>query len=98
MTYNERMTLKSTVSGRWGFKSSYSLECCAKRLAEYENTGLSPSEVEELKCPDRVHSKWEICSDGYYPYCKNCHYEPPREAGMTKYCPECGARMDGDKK
>jgi len=68
------------------------------KLADYENTGLSPAEIEELKRSDRVHTKWEICSDGYYPYCKNCHYEPPREAGMTKYCPECGARMDGDKK
>lgn len=40
-----------------------------------------------------VHSKWEISSDGYYPYCKRCKARPSE---MTKYCPECGARMDGD--
>lgn len=40
-----------------------------------------------------VHSKWEISSDGYYPYCKRCKARPLE---MTKYCPECGARMDGD--
>ncbi len=45
---------------------------------------------------DVAHSKWEICSDGYYLYCNNCRYEPPRQVGMTKYCPNCGARMDGD--
>jgi len=41
-----------------------------------------------------VHSKWEINLDGYYPYCQHCKTEPCGGA-MTKYCPECGARMDG---
>ena len=40
-----------------------------------------------------VHSKWEICCDGYYPYCKNCRNEPQGRV-MTKYCPNCGAKMD----
>ena len=40
-----------------------------------------------------VHSKWEICCDGYYPYCLNCKAEPPGRE-MTKYCPNCGAKMD----
>lgn len=39
------------------------------------------------------HSKWEICFDGYYPYCSNCDYEPDK---LTDYCPQCGHRMDGD--
>ena len=41
-----------------------------------------------------IHSKWEICCDGYYPYCLNCRAEPPGRE-MTKYCPNCGAKMDG---
>lgn len=41
-----------------------------------------------------IHSKWEICCDGYYPYCLNCKAEPPGRE-MTKYCPNCGAKMDG---
>ena len=40
-----------------------------------------------------IHSKWEICCDGYYPYCLNCKAEPPGRE-MTKYCPNCGAKMD----
>jgi hypothetical protein len=46
--------------------------------------------------PDKKHthrkSKWEISSDGYYPYCKECGYAPPGR-NMTKYCPGCGTLM-----
>lgn len=39
-----------------------------------------------------IHAKWIINSDGYYPYCSSCKKIP--ECGvMSKYCPECGARM-----
>ena len=41
------------------------------------------------------HAKWEISSDGYYPYCKRCNARP-ENGKMTKYCPSCGAKMDGD--
>ncbi len=43
------------------------------------------------------HGKWEINCDGYYPYCGNCKTEPENGV-MTKYCPECGAKMDGERK
>ena len=46
------------------------------------------------------HAEWEISSDGYYPYCTNCRYEPPWVGGKdmrTPYCPNCGAKMDGGK-
>lgn len=40
---------------------------------------------------------WLICSDGYYPFCSNCLYEPepPRlhEDNRTPYCPNCGYKM-----
>lgn len=38
--------------------------------------------------------KWEICCDGYYPYCSNCKSEPQGRV-MTDFCPNCGVRMDG---
>ena len=41
------------------------------------------------------HGRWEINCDGYYPYCCNCKNEPQGRE-MTLYCPNCGARMDGD--
>ena len=40
-----------------------------------------------------VHGKWIICSDGYYTYCSVCK-EEPSVGVMTKYCPNCGAKMD----
>lgn len=41
----------------------------------------------------REYSTWVISSDGYYLYCESCGYRPPREAGATKFCPECGRDM-----
>lgn len=42
----------------------------------------------------RIIAKWEISSDGYYPYCSNCKNEPKNKE-MTDYCPNCGAKMKG---
>lgn len=42
------------------------------------------------------HGKWLINSDGYYPYCSECKNEPDGRK-MSKHCPNCGAKMDGDK-
>ena len=53
---------------------------------------LPASDVVEVK-----HAKWEINSDGYYPYCVRCKTEP-KNGLMSKYCPECGAVMDGTPK
>ena len=41
---------------------------------------------------------WLINSDGYYPYCSICKYEPQNrvQSSMTKYCPNCGAFMKGE--
>lgn len=38
---------------------------------------------------------WLINSDGYYPYCSICKNEPQNRV-MTKYCPNCGAKMESD--
>lgn len=53
-------------------------------------------EIKEIPAADVapvVHSKWEICCDGYYPYCKRCRNEPQGRV-MTQFCPNCGAKMD----
>ena len=44
--------------------------------------------------PELAH--WIINTDGYYPYCSYCH-EEPTSGIRTKYCPECGRRMEDGK-
>lgn len=39
-------------------------------------------------------AKWEINSDGYYPYCSKCG-EEPKNGIMTDFCPNCGCYMKG---
>ncbi len=51
--------------------------------------------IEEPKA-EVIHAKREISSNGYYPYCSHCKTEP-KNGVMSKYCPECGAKMDGGK-
>lgn len=40
---------------------------------------------------------WLISSDGYYPYCSNCGYEPEPpniyKDNRTPFCPQCGEVM-----
>jgi len=49
----------------------------------------SPAEVAPV-----VHGEWKINCDGYYPFCSECLKEPLE---LSDYCPNCGARMDGEK-
>lgn len=46
-----------------------------------------------IEAQEVVHAKWNINCDGYYPYCSNCK-EEPQGREMTKWCPNCGAKMD----
>lgn len=50
-------------------------------------------EVPAADVKEVVHGKWLINCDGYYPYCSVCT-EEPKGGNMTKYCPNCGAKMD----
>ena len=55
-------------------------------------------QAEEADVEEVVHGEWIISSDGYYPFCSNCRYEPPFVGGRdmrTPRCPKCGAKMDG---
>lgn len=52
---------------------------------------IPAADVQEVR-----HGKWEIDCNGYYPYCSNCKEEPDSGV-MSDYCPNCGARMDGEE-
>lgn len=47
-----------------------------------------PSKQPKQKC-----GRWLISSDGYYPYCSDCKTQP-KDGNMTKFCPNCGIKMD----
>lgn len=88
---------------------SFNLDCKYCPFGEIDTDGIPncnewryKEEAEKLLEGDNVaefqfvsHAKWEISSDGYYPYCKKCNARP-ENGKMTKYCPNCGAKMDGD--
>lgn len=52
------------------------------------------AEIPSADVASVVHGHWKINCDGYYPYCSECLYEPEE---LSNYCPNCGAKMDGDK-
>ena len=41
------------------------------------------------------HGHWIECNYGLTFECSKCKY--PTEYSLTDYCPNCGAKMDGDK-
>ena len=41
------------------------------------------------------HGHWIECNYGLTFECSECKY--PTEYSLTDYCPNCGAKMDGDK-
>ena len=81
-------------------------ECLAKYPTSFANGLLAAADqLNKLPTADVVevrHGEWKICSDGYYPYCSRCVYEPEISTrysnNLTPYCPNCGAKMDGERK
>lgn len=85
------------------------IQCAAKRYCTTSNTpreiGVVTTEylisitdaTDALRklppvTPKQKIGEWHINSDGYYPYCSECK-EEPKNREMTKYCPNCGAKM-----
>ena len=63
------------------------------------------NEVPAVDAVEVVHAKWEFvgqifCDGGYEDIytCSKCHEEFDFAIGkeLTNYCPNCGARMDGE--
>lgn len=84
-------------------KDCFHFEVCdsGRHIGEYIKDDGVYSEGVEKECEtfrnsadvaEIIHAKWEIISDGYYPCCSHCKNEPENGV-MSKYCPECGAKM-----
>lgn len=79
-----------------------------KRLAAYEDTGLTPEEIMEMKMRDEYRTPKEIkhrmcdgcrredCEgcESYYNRCPSCNEGLDRDSGeLFKYCPKCGQAL-----
>ena len=53
---------------------------------------IPPADVEEV-----VHARW-IEDEYAYATCSHCGYEAEYPEEKTPYCPQCGARMEGDQR
>ena len=80
-------------------------------IKEHPNIGLLwKAWIEQLPPvqPERKLGKWiqkskklDLCTDWWYE-CSECGKRPPRsewtsERYLSNYCPNCGARMDGEQ-
>lgn len=71
----------------------------------YQQYFISPTAVEKIPAADVrpvVRGKWIPVTNGRGgSECNQCHaYAPSHQCGVeykSNYCPNCGARMDGDK-
>ena len=74
----------------------WSLAECLNRLSEYENTGLTPDEINALrerdvaKTPEKVSNSGIRYTDDYI--CPNCgkHFTG---TGIAEFCYHCGQRL-----
>lgn len=67
----------------------------------YENPEICTYEINSIPAADVapvVHSYWEhkitSCEENIS-ICHNCKYPVSWFWGLSKYCPNCGAKMDG---
>lgn len=97
----ERMTNKRVNGIKTGYWSPNKKEELVQRLAKYENTGLTPEQVQELKERDTA-KRPDYEGDGYDKegnliydtwICPNCeeHYEVDYD--RYDFCPNCGQKI-----
>lgn len=63
---------------------------CETRSNETEHEAMRAwnTRAEEPAEPKTAH--WDICCDGYYPFCSHCGEATQH---MSRFCPNCGAKM-----
>ena len=67
----------------------------------YENPEICTQEINSIPAADVapvVHSYWEhkiTSREENISICHNCKYPVSWFWGLSKYCPNCGAKMDG---
>ena len=89
--------MKEYIEREAVFKELDSLKADIKlaMLGVYKAVDVSPA----ADVAPVVHGKWNVGSIGVHCYCECSICKQETLAGMrTKYCPNCGAKMDGGNK
>lgn len=92
----ERLTHERCNGIKTGYWSPEKKDELVKALAAYENTGLTPDQIMELKERDTAKTPTEV--DEYFGYfeCPNCGmaiYASDR-LESHKYCLNCGQKLE----
>ena len=67
------------------------LACCVDDMA---------GEIDDAPVADVapvVHGRWDDSFDGITPYCSACGRSHRMMTRTPNYCPNCGAKMDGER-
>lgn len=65
-----------------------------KHLCDYENTGLTPEQITDLKERDTTKPARTISDAGILAICPNCGRTT---FGNYRFCPDCGQRLKREK-
>ena len=92
----KRLTHERCNGIKTGYWSPEKKDELVKALAAYENTGLTPDQIQELKELDTAKASTEV--DEYFGYfeCPNCGmaiYASDR-LESHKYCLNCGQKLE----
>ena len=61
---------------------------------------MSLADVPPVDAVEVVHGRWELYPSSMYRRCSVCkmEYERPKFNVRANYCPNCGAKMDGERR
>ena len=84
--------LSGNNSITYKFKTTYT-STSGRKMNKWGIKSIADSELEKLKEKPVKRGRWEDCSNGWM--CSCCERDSTKD---TPFCPNCGARMDGDVK
>ena len=85
----ERLTHERVNGIKTGYWSSSKKQDLVDRLSEYEDTGLTPDEINEMRERDTAKAPEKL--SGYWLKCPSCGLHIGRME--DNFCPECGQRL-----
>lgn len=87
-----RLTHKRNNGIKEGYWSPNKKEELVQRLAEYEDTGLTPEQVQQLK--ERDTAKKPIKNGAKFTPIYECPVCGCKDVSWQSFCDECGQRLD----